>query len=383
MNIKLLNKKISQSIVSVHCLLLHLQKIEELKKNILICPLNWGLGHATRCVPIIKKLLELGHNPIVAADKAPLSFLQKEFPDLTFIKLQGFEPTYSKGNSQVFQLMKSIPNALINFKKEHEAVEEIVEDYNIDLIISDNRFGCWSKKIRSIYITHQLHIQVPKYFKWTYPIINHINKRYIKKYDELWIPDVENGFSLSGILSHPADIKIKTKYIGFLSRFSSEVKNDIKVIEHLVILSGPEPQRSIFEDIIIKQAKDIKEQVVILRAKPDEEKLPDNAPENVIFFNHADDYMFIKLVAKAKNIICRGGYSSLMDLVNINRNAYLVPTPGQTEQEYLAKYLTEKGLFNYCKQKDFNLKNVYIPKIKNIKEYFKIEASGIETINLS
>lgn len=340
------------------------------KKNILVCPLNWGLGHATRCVPIIRTLLELGHNPIIAADKAPLIFLQKEFPDLKFIKLPGFEPYYSKGDSQVFKLLSSIPNALINFKKEHKVIEKLVEEYNIDIIISDNRFGCWSKKVHSIYITHQLHIQVPKYLKWTSPIINLLHKNYINKYDELWIPDVKDEPSLSGDLSHPADIKIKTTYIGFLSRFSSEIKDDIKVIEHLVILSGPEPQRTILEDIIIKQAKEITGTVVILRAKPDQEELPKNTPHNVFFFNHADDKTFTDLVARAKNIICRGGYSSLMDLIKINRNAYLVPTPGQTEQEYLAEYLTEKGLFNGCKQKDFNLKNIKIPK-NNLRNHFK------------
>ncbi len=356
------------------CLLTFLifAKMKDLKKNILICPLNWGLGHATRCVPIIRGILESGDNPIIAADKAPLAFLQKEFPNLTFIKLPGFEPTYSKGNSQVFKLLKSIPNALMNFKKEHKEIEKIVNDYNIDIIISDNRFGCWSKKAHSIYITHQLNIQVPKFFKWTSPIINLLHHSYIKKYNELWIPDVENRPSLSGVLSHPANIKTKTRYIGFLSRFSSELKEEIKSTEYLVILSGPEPQRTILEDIIIKQASDIKENIVILRAKPDEENIPANAPENVTFFNHVDDDEFAELVSKSKKIICRGGYSSLMDLITLNRNAYLIPTPGQTEQEYLAEYLTKEGLFNYCKQKDFKLKNVNIPNIE-IKNHFNAE----------
>ena len=132
----------------------------------------------------------------------------------------------------------------------------------------------------------------------------------------------------------------------------------------MIILSGPEPQRSILEDIIIRQANDIQGNIVILRAKPEEEQPPINAPKNVIFFNHVDDETFVEIVAKSKNIICRGGYSSLMDLITLNRNAYLVPTPGQTEQDYLAKYLTDKGLFNYGKQKDFNLKDVKIPDVQ-------------------
>lgn len=344
-----------------------------MSKNILITPLNWGLGHATRCVPIIRNIMEQGHNVIVAADKAPLAFLQKEFPELEFIKLPGFEPTYSKGNSQVFKLLTSIPGALIDFRREHLEIEKIVKQYKIDIIISDNRFGCWSKDVYSIFITHQLHIQVPRLFKWTYPIVNMMSRFYIRHYDELWIPDVEKEPSLSGVLSHPADAKIKTKYIGILSRFGNhDADNDIEAdytYDYLVILSGPEPQRTILEDIIIKQASDVEGKIVVLRAKPDQENLPSNIPDNIVIYNHVEDNLFVELASKSKNIICRGGYSSLMDLVCLNRNAYLVPTPGQTEQEYLADYLTKKGLFNSCRQGDFQLKNVNIPNV-NLKDFF-------------
>ena len=314
--------------------------------------------------------MEHGDNPIIAADKSPLAFLKQSFPDLEFIKLPGFEPTYSRGNSQVFKLLTSIPGALIDFKKEHIEVEKIVKEHNIDTIISDNRFGCWSKNAYSVFITHQLHIQVPNLFRWTYPIVNMMSRSYIRHYDELWIPDVESEPSLSGILSHPADAKIKTKYIGLLSRFSSlptPATSAEKNIEHLVILSGPEPQRTIFENIIIKQAPDIDGKIVVLRAKPDQEGLPSDIPDNVTLYNHADDDFFVELVSKSNNIICRGGYSSLMDLVCLNRNAYLVPTPGQTEQEYLADHLSKKGLFSSCKQKEFKLTNVSIPDV-NLKE---------------
>ena len=302
--------------------------------------------------------MDLGQNPIIAADKAPLSFLQKEFPELEIIKLPGFDPIYSKGNSQVFKLLTSLPSAYSDFKKEHREVESIVKDYNIDAVISDNRFGCWSENVHSVFMTHQLHIQTPSLFKWTYPLINKINNNYIKHYDELWIPDNENEPSLSGILAHPADVKIKTSYIGMLSRFSSDIQEDEKDIDYLVILSGPEPQRTILENIIVRQAHEVKGRIVILRAKPNHNDLPYNIPDNITFFNHVDDDFFVELISKSKNIICRGGYSSLMDLISLNRSAYLVPTPGQTEQEYLADYLTKKGLFNSCRQKNFKLKSV-------------------------
>ena len=328
-------------------------------KNILICPLNWGLGHATRCVPIIKKLSSEGHKVIIAADEGPLAFLQKEFPDHEFIKFPGFSPKYSRSNTQVFKMMAAFPGALRDFRRDHKTVESIVRNYNIDMVISDNRFGCWSKQVHSVFITHQLHIQVPRIWKWTTPIINLFNHSYIKKYDEVWVPDIENEPSLSGKLSHPALKGTSTKYIGHLSRFQSD-NQDVteKTNKFLVILSGPEPQRTIFEEIVLKQARQTSDNILILRAKPDSNDLLRDVPENVSMFNHVDDEMFVQLVNSAEIIVCRGGYSSLMDLAALGRKAFLVPTPGQTEQEYLARHLGKTEGWSWCRQSEFRLDRI-------------------------
>jgi len=330
-----------------------------LGKNILICPLNWGLGHATRCVPIIKKLSSEGHKVIIAADEGPLAFLQKEFPDHEFIKFPGFSPKYSRSNTQVFKMMAAFPGALRDFRRDHKTVESIVRNYNIDMVISDNRFGCWSKQVHSVFITHQLHIQVPRIWKWTTPIINLFNHSYIKKYDEVWVPDIENEPSLSGKLSHPALKGTSTKYIGHLSRFQSD-NQDVteKTNKFLVILSGPEPQRTIFEEIVLKQARQTSDNILILRAKPDSNDLLRDVPENVSMFNHVDDEMFLQLVNSAEIIVCRGGYSSLMDLAALGRKAFLVPTPGQTEQEYLARHLGKTEGWSWCRQSEFRLDRI-------------------------
>ena len=328
-------------------------------KNILICPLNWGLGHATRCVPIIKDLNNQGHKVIIAADEGPLAFLQKEFPDHDFIKFPGFSPKYSRSNTQVFKMMAAFPGALRDFRRDHKTVESIVKSHNIDMVISDNRFGCWSKHVHSVFITHQLHIQVPRLWKWATPIINIFNNSYIKKYDEVWVPDMENEPSLGGKLSHPTIKGVETKYIGYLSRFSPDNKSVTeKTNKFLVILSGPEPQRTMLEDIVIKQARETKDNILILRAKPDSSDLPGDVPDNVSMFNHVDDEMFVNLVNSAETIICRGGYSSLMDLVALGRTAFLVPTPGQTEQEYLARHLSKTG-WKWCRQSEFRLDRIY------------------------
>lgn len=330
-------------------------------KNILICPLNWGLGHATRCVPIIKDLTNQGNKVIIAADEGPLAFLQKEFPDHEFIKFPGFSPKYSRSNTQVFRMMRAFPGALRDFRRDHKTVESIVKNYNIDTVISDNRFGCWSKQAHSVFMTHQLHIQVPKVWKWSTPIINLFNNSYIKKYDEVWVPDVEDEPSLGGKLSHPALNGVNTKYIGHLSRFSSDNQSITeKTNKFLVILSGPEPQRTMFEIIVLKQARETKDNILILRAKPDSSELLRDVPDNVSMFNHVDDDMFVKLVNSAEIIICRGGYSSLMDLKALGRTAFLVPTPGQTEQEYLARHLSKKQGWDWCRQGNFRLDKIKI-----------------------
>lgn len=348
-------------------------------KRILVSPLNWGLGHATRCLPIIRSLVNQGNKVIIAADGGALSFLQKAMPELEFIKLPGFNATYSKRNSQALKIAISTPRALRDFSNEHQQLDTIVKDYNIEAIISDNRFGCWNKNVKSVFITHQLHISIPKLWRWTAPIVNSINYSYIKHYDELWIPDAEGNINLAGALSHPANLPIKTSYIGYLSRFYADsLPNNEKDIDYLVILSGPEPQRTILEKIIIKQAYTIKEKIVILRAMPDCLNMIKDLPDNVTTFNHVDDEMFVNLVSSARNIICRGGYSSLMDLIRLNRSAFLIPTPGQTEQEYLSQYLFKKGLFGYCKQKDFNFKNVAIPQI-NLRSIYNDESDNINT----
>ena len=357
---------------------LFLQKNIALRKNILLCPLNWGLGHATRCVPIIKALMSQGHKIIIAADKGPLAFLHKYFPELECIEFPGFNPTYSKSNTQVFKMMASFPGALIDFKKDHKTVESIIKNKNIDVIISDNRFGCWSKDVYSVFITHQLHIKVPKMWRWTTPIINIFNNSYIKKYDEIWVPDNEVEPTLAGKLSHPSLKRFSTSYIGYLSRFKADNQQDTeKTNKYLVILSGPEPQRTIFENIVLKQAKSIKDNVLILRAKPDSDALPKDISSNVRMFNHVDDDMFVKLINSSENIICRSGYSSIMDLVRLNRTAFLVPTPGQTEQEYLARHLSKDGCFSWCKQSDFQLNKTSTSYI-SIQEKYRDNASLID-----
>lgn len=328
------------------------------KKNILICPLDWGIGHATRCVPIIKILTELNQSVIIAADGAPLALLEKVFPSFDFIRFPGFRPHYSKTNSQVSEVIKQIPDILKSIKADHIFLEKIVKQTKAKAVISDNRYGAYSNKVESVFITHQLHVQTPKVLSASKPLLDSINKHIIKKYSSCWIPDFMDDNNLSGSLSRPAFKGIKTNYIGLLSRFSSLIdENESDKTDLLIMLSGPEPQRTLLENILLHQSEYLQLKTVVLRGLPHENSQPE-APKNIEFLNHASDKKIASLIRNARFIVARAGYSTIMDLVALGKTATLIPTPGQTEQEYLAQHLSSKKRFSFMAQDDVDLRKI-------------------------
>ena len=232
------------------------------KKRILIAPLDWGIGHATRCVPIIKWLLENNYEVVIAADLRPLHLLSNEFPKLEIIRFSGYNIKYPSYLPMSISMFLQIPKILWNIKKENTALNNIIEDYKIDGVISDNRFGLYTKKVPCVFITHQLQIQSPYFSKE----IQELNYKYINKFNACWvIDDKENN--LAGKLSNPDFLPNNTIYIGTQSRF--EYQKTKKQYDFLAIVSGPEPQRTILEKGLIKALKDRKEKSVILLGKPE------------------------------------------------------------------------------------------------------------------
>ena len=245
--------------------------------------------------------------------------------------------------------------------------------------------GCGRKKVYSIYMTHQLMIKAPERMKWVEPLLHKAHHWFIKRYDECWIPDIPGEKNLSGDLSHKYPLPSNAHFIGILSRFNAD--NDLggqKVEEQrpdlLFLLSGPEPQRSIFEEIVLKELTlHPHENVVILRGLPGNPEHTSPLP-GVISYNHLPDEEISRLISTSGLIICRPGYSTMMDLVTLGRNAILVPTPGQTEQEYLAGNLSKDGLFNWLEQDSFTLSLALVAGRKLSKSIdFINERSLLET----
>ncbi len=312
-------------------------------KHVLICPLNWGLGHATRCVPIIEAYIENGSKVTVVADAYPLRFLQNEFPQLQFIEYPSYPVTYSKGKSQVWTMIKLLPRIIKSIYQEHKWINNLLDNKKVDLLISDNRFGLWSKKTKTAYITHQVMVKMPKRLFFLEHFVYRLHRYIIEKYDYCWIPDYEENGGLSGDLSHKYPLPRQAKYIGTLSRFEKlkDCKPN-KQYQNIVILSGVEPQRTIFEKEMIDKLESSEKRSLILLGKPNE-KVNNKQIGNIEIKSHIDSLEFAAYLKGCETIICRSGYSTIMDLdaLGVLYKAQFHPTPGQTEQEYLATYLRQ------------------------------------------
>lgn len=321
--------------------------------------MDWGLGHATRCIPIVYEFLNRGYKVIIGTSGKQKALLQQEFPTLTFLELQGYEVEYPKSGSMTLKMLLQLPKINTAIKDEHLWLAKIIDEHQIDLVVSDNRYGLWSNKVKSILITHQVFVKAPL-GEW---MIEQILKRHFDNFDEIWIPDVEGENNLSGDLSHKRSLLDKFKFIGVLSRFAER-----KIIEtnaefdFMAILSGPKPQRTIFENIILKQVENSNLRGILVRGLPEDNSECRIQNAELRVFNHLETDEFLHYLQKSRVVISRSGYSTIMDLAALGKKAILVPTPGQTEQEYLADYHLKEGHFYSQSQHEFNL-------VKAIEEF--------------
>lgn len=327
--------------------------------NILVVPLDWGLGHATRCIPIIRELLLLDCHVIIAAEKATMSLLQAEFQQVKFIELAGYRVRYARKSTWLpLRLLLQLPRVFYTVYNEHTWLKKVVKKYDITAIISDNRLGLYHQSIPSIYITHQLMIKTGNLV--TENIAQWIHYLFINRFTTCWVPDFEGAQNIAGKLSHPPVKPDRVKYIGGLSRF--EKQGIPKKIGMVVIISGPEPQRTVFENILLPQLSHYSGTILFVRGLPTGGDRPPGGitaslGSNVSIKNHLNATELNAAMESAEWVISRSGYTTVMDLLKLDQRAILVPTPGQTEQEYLAAHLMSLHYFYAAKQAGFNLNN--------------------------
>lgn len=318
-------------------------------KTILVAPLNWGLGHATRCIPIIRALLAHNFTPVLASDGIALQLLQKEFPSLETISLPDYQIEYAKkGKNFKLKMLKDSPKMLKAISKERKIVKKLIKERDFCGIISDNRLGVYSKKVPSVFITHQLNVLSGK----TTWFSSKIHQLVIKKFTECWVPDVAGKPNLSGKLGHLKHKSLQLKYIGPLSRLHSQ---ELPIVYDLmVILSGPEPQRTMLEEKLFEEVKHFNGKVIFIRGKVE-------AKQEHFQFLNCDVYNFMqseqleKVFNESAMVLSRSGYTTVMDLAKLEKKAFFIPTPGQFEQEYLAKRLQKQHLVPTATQDKFSI----------------------------
>lgn len=321
-------------------------------KSILIAPLNWGLGHATRCIPIIKALQDHNYIPIIASDGVALALLKKEFPYIKTLELPSYQIEYAKkARNFKWKLLKSTPRMISAIRKERKLVEKWIEDYAIDGIISDNRLGVLSKKIPSVFITHQLKV-ITGNTTWLSTLLH---QYIIKKYNECWVPDMEQNINLAGELSHIDNPSFKIKYLGPISRMHK--KELPKTYDLMILLSGPEPQRGFLEKKLKKEIKHYTGKVLFINGVVEKTQTKEEL-ENVTYFNFMNSRQLEHAFNESEMVLCRSGYTTIMDLVNLQKKAFFIPTPGQYEQLYLAQKLQNEGFVPYATQDDFKIEDL-------------------------
>lgn len=323
-----------------------------LSANVLVAPLNWGLGHATRCIPIIRQLLAHGFTPILASDGSALELLRKEFPHLQALELPSYEIEYSKnGYDFKWKMLKNLPNMIEAMRAEKKVVKKWVKEYNLSGIISDNRLGVFSKKIPSVFITHQLNVLTGN-TSWLTGIMH---RSIIDRFTQCWVPDSDGLVNLSGKLGHLDQPWEKVRYIGPLSRF--EKKDETKMFDLTVVLSGPEPQRTMLEDILKKEVRRFPGKVLIVRGVMGSKQTV-RTEKNTIIYNFMTSDELETALNQSHLVLSRSGYTTVMDLAKLGLKAFFIPTPGQYEQEYLARKFKNEGLAPSAKQDKFTIEKL-------------------------
>lgn len=363
-----------------------------MQKRVCISPLDWGLGHATRCIPLIEAFNAIGYKVYVATSGPQEAILKQATPYAHFLPLAGYQIRYTKNKYLLFfVLLWQMPKMIFHMWQEHHWLKKAQQAYQFDLVISDNRFGFFHQQISSVFITHQLYLQTP--FVWTSRLYQKILYRWLNYFTACWIPDIQAAPGLSGTLAHPT--KMPTTpfwYMGILSRWSNKDQHKEEDAENeitfLAIVSGPEPQRTLFEKQIWEQGNALGKKFVLVAGLPGQSSYKKVSTCGTCY-HHLDSNALAAQIKSAKYIICRGGYTSLMELISFQKKLILIPTPGQTEQTYLATHWSKHGWAVSMDAESFQLKTALALAHNSTMEQpattpFSIETltANLKTLNL-
>ncbi|MEM1217046.1 MAG: glycosyltransferase, partial [Bacteroidota bacterium] len=312
----------------------------EMTTHYLLAILDWGLGHASRCVPLVRQWQVEGKRVTVASSGKALAFLRRELPSVPRLELPAYAIRYPTGN-MVWNMAAQAPKIARVILRERRVLNKFLAKNKVDKIVSDGRFGCFSNAVSSVWLAHQLQIQHDNF--WVRSLANAGYHRWIKRhFEEVWVPDFQGADSLAGQLAIPIS-GLTHQYIGPLSRYAgSSIAHDATTYDYLALLSGPEPQRSLLEQQLLQWLPTIGKRCLLVRGVPGSSTIVGNE-NGVATVDWLLGDELLQHVQRSKQLICRSGYSTLMDLYFWQKPALLIPTPGQTEQEYLSEYWAAQG----------------------------------------
>lgn len=322
------------------------------RKRILLSPLNWGLGHVTRTIPIIQTFINEQNEVIICCDSDQEEIYRNYFPELWYVRHEGYPFSFKGKGNWSLDIMRNIFSLNVFLSEEKKRVEELVEKFNPDLVISDQRFGFRSDRVKSIVVSHQLNLPLSK-FNVAGKLLN---KRMLNKFDEIWIPD-DKSDRLSGRLSEGGNSK--SYFIGTCSRFHHDSIDKYlprqKEYKYLGIVSGPTPYSEMFLDLLIQKFSESKEKCAIISPLAVHTS---SDFKNIDFYFRPDHELFLKTLLNSDTVVSRSGYSTLMDICEIGNNAIFIPTKGQKEQVYLAHHLKNKEGWRFFSEEDFAVMQV-------------------------
>jgi len=328
-------------------------------KKVLIGVFDWGLGHATRDTPLIEEILRRGYKLDILSTGRALVLLKKKFGNrCRYFDVPSIDAPYPKHKYFVFSFTVSIPEMLFSINQARRLSAKIISKEKYDIVISDCRYDVYDKPNNSYLINHQVRFDCPSFGekaaeKW-------LASRY-KKYKYVLVPDFQKN-NLTGRLSHNLlYVKgKKLKYVGILSQVKQR-KLD-QDIDYFISISGPEPQRTALEKVMRAKLNKLKGKIVVALGKPEIEKT--SSGKNIQIYGYLDSIKQEEMMNRSKFIICRSGYTTVMELTELgNKKVLFIPTPGQTEQVYLAKLYEKKKYFHFVEQQNLDiLKDIAIAR---------------------
>jgi UDP-N-acetylglucosamine transferase subunit ALG13 len=339
-------------------------------------------------MPIIDYLLSQGVEVVIGGDGRSLALLRHQYPGLASEELPGYNVTYAGSYGFFGKIAVQMPKVVRTTRAEHATMNGLVAKYHFDGIISDNRYGVWHENVPSVAISHQLAPDLPGPLRLLRKVLFDFHLFFLRHFDQLWIPDASGEDNLSGELSHKYPLPGNARFLGVLSRLRCLAALDTlpgfpqvspRQADIVAVLSGPEPQRSILEQEIVDQARNLGRTVWIIQGKTEERTYRQEG--NLHFFSFFNASELATVLRRAKVILSRGGYTSLMDFAALGcKHMILVPTPGQTEQLYLAQRLADQGMAVYERQESFDLKRA-LTDVEKIEGFsFPAQQADLERV---